>query len=267
MRSGRLSRGHGRALVVEFFGMPGAGKTFLTGEICEALEQNEKRILDFSRGTSIRRHSVAWLHDHLALRTWILRHPISAFRLWWYIRATGQTSANERKRFFWSWIKTIVRLRRVRSQYEIILMDQGFLQTLWAIGYEAGSSRWDQVSSQLMRLMPGPDVVITVRASEQTIVQRLLRREGTTSRIERDGPQRQEVFRRSRDLTDQLLAGISRCRQRWPDTVLLDFENDSDGCLRSSRDRISGYLERLQFGCESVGTEGNVPSAVVPDSS
>ena len=251
MRSGMRSRDRRKAIVVEFIGMPGSGKTFLTRAICEALRQSGAETLDFSRGTAIRRFSREWLWDHAALRSWVLRHPLSTYRLLQMIRSSGQPTRSAEKRFFWGWIKTLVRLANVRWTTDVILMDQGFLQAIWAIGYEATPARWKHVRSQLIALIPPPDVVIHVSAPDATVVSRLMRREGARSRVERDDPEQPETIRKARQLTGQLVSALPPAQRSWSNTVLIDVDNGADRCCRRAVENI--FRELAQLRSREVG--------------
>ena len=228
MPSGTFSKQPHRAIVVELFGLPGSGKTFLTQTLSTMLRDKGEAVLDFSRGTSLSKMTWRWAWDHLARHLWVLRHPLATRALRRHVRVTGQTSPHECERFIQGWLKTVVRLQRAICSYDIILMDQGFLQTLWAIGYQADPTSWPQLRRHLLRLMPVPNAVILVEASHQTAARRLRARPGITSRVERDGPESAAVMKHAIQLTDELRHDLTLPRDGWDQTTFYPFNNDAD---------------------------------------
>ena len=214
--------------MVELFGLPGSGKTFLTQALSQILREKHWSVLDFSRGTSPSRLTWSWAVDHLARLAWILRHPLATRSLRQHVNMTGQPDPDACERFVKGWLKTVVRLQRVMCSYDIILMDQGFLQTLWAIGYQADPSTWPQLRRNLLRMMPVPDTVILVEASLQTAGRRLLERPGVTSRVERDGPGSPAVMQHASHLTDELRHDLTTPRGNWGQTAFYHVNNDAD---------------------------------------
>ena len=192
------------------------------------LRDKGEAVLDFSRGTSLSKMTWRWAWDHLARHLWVLRHPLATRALRRHVRVTGQTSPHECERFIQGWLKTVVRLQRAICSYDIILMDQGFLQTLWAIGYQADPTSWPQLRRHLLRLMPVPNAVILVEASHQTAARRLRARPGITSRVERDGPESAAVMKHAIQLTDELRHDLTLPRDGWDQTTFYPFNNDAD---------------------------------------
>ena len=248
MPFGISSKQRHRALVIELCGLPGSGKTFLTQELSKILNEKDWSVLDFSRGTSPAGLTWRWAWDHLARQFWMLRHPLTTLALQRLVKATGQKDEHECKRFIEGWLKTIVRLQRTVTGYDIILMDQGFLQTLWAIGYQADPATWPQLRRSLLRLMPAPDAAILVTVTRQVAARRLKNRPGTISRVERDGPDSAAVMQHAHELTEELCNDLSIPRPGWSNTVLLPVNNDVDGPPTAS---LKTLVQRLEQRAES----------------
>ena len=236
---------------MELFGLPGSGKTYLARALCEVLQRSSRSVLDFSRHTSPLRLSWEWVRDHLAVRSWMVCHPFETLDLWRQIRDSGQVTRRERKRLTRGWLKTIVRLQQCASHYDIILMDQGFLQLLWGVGYEAQPATWNRVRQKLLGLIPAPDVVILIDASPDVAVRRLLNRPGITSRVERDGPQSGDVMERAQSLTSRLRDELETRRTGWHDTLLIPVDNVTDGCSQVALETIAERLEQIADGDSS----------------
>ena len=245
MPSGTYSKRPRSAIVVELFGLPGSGKTFLTQALAQLLREKGRSVLDFSRGTSPSRLTWRWAMDHLARQAWMLRHPLSTLSLRRQVSMSGQTNRDECKRFIQGWLKTVVRLGHAKSSYDIILMDQGFLQTLWAIGYRANPSAWPPIRRHLLRLMPVPNAVILVEASPHTAAKRLTARPGSASRLEQDGPHHTSVMQHAQQLTDQIKQALSSDVSSWTNTRILTFNNDRDNDHNPSLQEIVAKLKHL----------------------
>jgi thymidylate kinase len=248
--SGIFSKRPQRGIVVELFGLPGSGKTFLTQELTQILQKGPHSVLDFRRSTSpqfylqdrIPRLSATWIKEQLSFRLWIFANPIVACQLWRQLSKSQQPDRNACRNFFRSWIKTLVRLRRAVESYDIVLMDQGFLQFLWTVGYESQSPQWPDLRRHLLRLMPVPDAVILVDASHATASRRLTARPGTMSRVERDGPGSNAVMQHASKLTDELRHDLATPRDNWGQTAFYPINNDTDAspaaALASIADRL-----------------------------
>ena len=259
MPSGIFSKRPQRAIVVELFGLPGSGKTFLTQALFQMLREKDRSVLDFSRGTSPSRLTWSWAVDHLARQAWILRHPLVTRSLRQHVNMTGQTNPEECKRFVKGWLKTVVRLQRVMCSYDIILMDQGFLQTLWAIGYQAESSTWPELRRHLLGLMPVPDSVILVETSRDTATRRLTERPGITSRVERDGPGSPAVMQHASQLTDALRHDLTALRDDWRQTAFYPINNDTDAPPTAA---LASIAERLLRQTSNSPPPASLPAAL-----
>ena len=245
--------------MVELFGLPGSGKTFLTQTLSQMLREKDRSVLDFSRGTSPARLTWRWAVDHLARQAWMLRHPLATRSLRQHVNMTGQTDPDACERFVKGWLKTVVRLQRVMCSYDIILMDQGFLQTLWAIGYQADPSTWPQLRSKLLRLLPVPDAVILVEASLRTAGRRLLERPGATSRVERDGPGSPAVMQHASQLTDALRHDLTALRDDWRQTAFYPINNDTDAPPTAA---LASIAERLLRQTSNSPPPASLPAAL-----
>ena len=267
MPSGIFSKRPQRAIVVELFGLPGSGKTFLTQELTQILQKGPHSVLDFRRSTSpqfylqdrIPRLSTTWIKEQLSFRFWILANPIAACHLWRQLSKSQQPDRNAYRYFFRSWIKTLVRLRRAVQSYDIVLMDQGFLQFVWTVGYESQAPQWPELRRHLLRLMPVPDAVILVETSHDTATRRLTQRPGTTSRVERDGPGSPAVMQHASQLTAELRHDLTTPRDNWGQTAFYPINNDRDAPPTAA---LTSIAERLLRQTSDAPTPAPLPAAI-----
>ncbi|MEE3368088.1 MAG: hypothetical protein VX346_01960 [Planctomycetota bacterium] len=236
--------------MVELFGLPGSGKTFLTKELTQIIRKGQHSVLDFRRATSpqfylqdrIRRLSATWIQEQVASRLWIFANPFAAFRLRCELRRSQQPDRDAHRHLFRSWIKTLVRLKRAIRSYDVVLMDQGFLQFIWTVGYESQSPNWLHIRRNLLRQMPAPHAVILVKASQKTAARRLQERPGVSSRVERDGPASVAVMQHAIKLTDELRHDLEMARVDWSQTAFYPINNDADNTPTTELATIAEHL-------------------------
>jgi len=182
--------------IVEFVGLPGAGKTTIVERLC-----NHKGMPGFmdgqaygartacrdeERGSRLRRPLLALLKAMLALG-WVGMHPVAFYAL---IRHTAMASRQplalawtRLKQFFFclahlAWLKIYRRYAAVPADY--LLLDQGVLQAIVSLDLAGG-----RFPSEVLTRMPLPDIVIYLDADAGVASRRLFSRTGGTSRLDR----------------------------------------------------------------------------------
>lgn len=173
-----------RALLVEFAGLPGAGKTALSHAVAGRLRERgipvtELRALypDTSSGARIRK--MAW-----ALRG-ILRRPGDAYRGARAVWASGQRSLVDALKVLHNLLFVSALMWGSGSRERVLLLDQGIVQALWSIGYSARDGAFAGIVEGLRARLPRPDLVVIVEASPHTAAHRLATRPSGGSRLER----------------------------------------------------------------------------------
>lgn len=171
------------AIVIEFFGSPGSGKSYIA-KLCEPM------LLDADRSVKSPTASITRLPSGFrsaAKVFWAalfgLRHPVRAMMLVITVARLSQHS----KRDLYSAVLNLLYLSGLRHRYarraQIVLFDQGFAQALVSVLYAAKS---DTIES-LAALLPRPDMVVSVNASSEVALQRLTSRRTRQSRVETGG--------------------------------------------------------------------------------
>lgn len=177
-----------RGILIEFFGVPGTGKTHLMHQLLRHLQEDYSVDALAARNTRPPpRYSWRWIKNVSLWRWWIIRHPRHSYRLHRAIKDSGQRSSKDTRRYFRSWIKTIERQNRRLRKHEIVVQDHGCLQLLWGIGYQADKHQWQRVLHRIIEQVNWPDLLVIVNAHDATITQRLEERsneQGITSRVQ-----------------------------------------------------------------------------------
>lgn len=182
--------------IVEFVGLPGAGKTTIVERLC-----NHKGMPGFmdgqaygartacrdeERGSRLRRPLLALLKAMLAIG-WIGMHPLAFHAL---LRHTA-VSSRQPLALVWrrlkhllscsahlTWLKIYRSCTAVPADY--LLLDQGVLQAI--VSLDLGKCSFP---SEVLTRMPLPDIVIYLDADAGVASRRLFSRTGGTSRLDR----------------------------------------------------------------------------------
>ena len=173
-----------RSTIVEFSGIPGAGKSFLAHELATMLGADGElvdeplSVVSPQLRTSRRVTRKLWLAAIEALRD-----PVAAAGIAAALIRSGQTTSDLVHRLQ-NWLVVRALFRRSRRRPGTHVFDQGIVQELCSIGYRG---RW-QVC--LESAAPGrrdlaPDVIVRVATPISRAAQRLATRSGTQSRVEK----------------------------------------------------------------------------------
>lgn len=196
-----------KGVIVELFGLPGAGKTHLMHEITGRLRADGVTVKLAIEAIPKRRFCWAWLVNGLSARAWVALHPSYCRQLSQLLTRTGQLHASQSKKLFWAWVKTLARRDRLRRRNVLTLQDHGCWQLLWSIGYEAEPSRWREILPVLAGYVLPADMLVVVDTCTSVACQRLVDRgelHGVTSRLQAEDLSREGI----RERLDGLLCPI-----------------------------------------------------------
>ncbi|MGD9704282.1 MAG: hypothetical protein AB7Q42_18535 [Acidimicrobiia bacterium] len=226
-----------RSTIVEFSGIPGAGKSFLAHELAAALAADGQlvdeplSVVSPQLRTSRRAIRKLWL---AALEA--LREPVAAAGIAVAIARSGQSTRDLVHRVQ-NWLVVRALYRRSRSRPGTHVFDQGIVQELCSIGYRG---RWQAC---LEAAAPGrrdlaPDVIVRVATPVGTATRRLAARSGAQSRVEElDAGEQDRVLRGQVVELDEIeRAWVDRFGQRRGTRRV---EVDNDGPI------VGATLERI----------------------
>ncbi len=190
-------------LLVEFAGLPGAGKSTLASAVAEILED-----LGFSLATDPRSPAVS-LPTRLTYVRLLASRPAFVLGSVATIARTRPLTARDLRWATGTWLKRVARLVQASRKPGIHLFDPGVAQALWSIGARSRMAAFSQSAHVLLRRAPRPDLLAVIDAPNETLVSRLRRRPGSTSVLERDtlSP---EAIARGRQRMDEVLGALGR---------------------------------------------------------
>ena len=164
---------------MEFFGVPGVGKTYLArNAVPLGVHQPLDRFSEVGRAKRISRK--------LSL---MLRHlPTALPACFWAVRLTSLYPLMSWRRrskalFNWVFIDCVVR-EAARCGNSVIVLDQGIAQALWSTQFGTDDCPAEELRSLLQRYLAGLPIsewhVVRVTASEETVRQRVDMRKGSS---------------------------------------------------------------------------------------
>src|SRR5690349_3960628 len=122
-----------KSMVIEFIGLPGAGKTTLCGQVAEILSKHDIAVRQTSYALAHRASKIGRTFTKICYFLGALvinyKHTMLSAAA---IILTRQKSSIDYIKTTFNWIIASFFVRRNRSTLEVILMDQGIFQALWS---------------------------------------------------------------------------------------------------------------------------------------
>jgi shikimate kinase len=179
----------GRALAVEFLGLPGVGKSAVSRRTAECLSQRgfvvRERVDVLSDRSALAPRLRGYLGKSLLIARELLAHPRQSWRAIRAIGATAQPSARVLLMVVANWLMQCSLLRTCRGTPAVHLLEEGIFQGLWTIGLEARPGAVRAIGGAFADALSMPDVVVVVEADLEAVVNRLHQRNGRESRADR----------------------------------------------------------------------------------
>jgi len=195
--------------VIEFFGMPGAGKTYMYGRLVDYLSNRGWKLGVETGQARFGRAGRALGKVLLAIKE-LLRCGGAAPTAWRIIRQHGLVSMGRGLRVTINLLQVRGSLRRQSQTARVLCRDQGIAQALWSacwIGSGIGQGKqlgWDDLRGDL----PYHFVILCVDVDPELAALRTKQRRKTANPL--DGPaQNKKCFIRALDLTGQVRSTIA----------------------------------------------------------
>jgi len=168
---------------IEFIGNPGSGKSTLGNIVASNLSKKTK-VYNLSKRISNGKQGIKQLLKIYYLLRFLISRPILFVNLFLSILRTEQPSNKLSFKLSANIIYLISLIQMLnKSDYDYIILDQGIIQALWSIKYEA-KKRFE--CSNILKLLPENYFLIFVEVEEDVLLERLKNRGENFSRFEKN---------------------------------------------------------------------------------
>lgn len=171
-----------KATVIEFFGMPGSGKTHITKLLCCSLE--EKGYLVSCLPVSTAQKS-RWLRVFLKSRLILMQvssNPASIASIWKLINLYEIHSISKKLKLLFNLSFIVSMSIKQLQNHDVVVFDQGIMQALWSNSYHSNSSPRPEVlipqlTSLLAQISASQHIVVQLSTLKDRLKKRLIARE------------------------------------------------------------------------------------------
>lgn len=227
---------------VEFFGLPGVGKSTLSNRIAEILSENE---IPVEQNAYILSHQMNRLKRVLFKLLYVTKelvfHPYYTFVSIKTILMTQQKSAVDLVKVVFNWFFVSSLIRSNREYNGVRLFDEGIFQALWSIGF-SGKEESLAIMEALFPMMPLPQIIIVPEASLATVKLRMSGRQHHDSRLEKGSTELLELADSLFSETKDILKRLSEQRK---DLHLSCVINEKEADLEGNAKTLAAEIEHI----------------------
>ncbi len=228
---------------VEFFGVPGAGKSTIARHLIERLVATGRPV---SEPTYTLAHQVSSARRYLSKSGYAAvgtaRRPRPALSSARAIAESGQLSRRALVKTTFNWLY-VVGVLESRTAGELQVLDQGLAQAAWSVGLGAERDRTAPLCELAVNALSrsGPALVVVVDVAPETVRERLSRRADGDTRVTPtgEGHDVSEAFEHKKRI-ERSIADVVADK---PSVGLLRVENESKADLE---DAVGAVLERVE---------------------
>lgn len=181
---GRNYDTHNNAVTVEFFGMPGVGKSTVANRVAKLLRDKGTPVSDLMYTSA---HQLSRLQRIAVKVRYIVKeacsHPGYVLRSAIVIARTRQESVTDLVKVLFNWFFVSSVLRGSRQARNVELLDEGIFQAYWSIALCAPDGI-PNVIEHLGDSVPLPTVIVVLEGDLGTIHSQLKSRERHDSRVD-----------------------------------------------------------------------------------
>ncbi len=248
---------HSRPLIIEFAGLPGAGKTTLIDCIIEMERQENLGVLSFRHLSQLeysKNRTAQRLLRVTGAAGLLVKKPGMMLHLLRYA-LLAKPFVRSRIRYVWDFVALAEQLDRRRAngsrEHQAELLDHGFVQTLGSMVLPGAGARCENLGTLVARaLADWVDGLVWVECRPETALLRVRRRVGGGSRFDR-WPD--EVFRQNQMTMLKVLGDAVQRAGRAGVPVLTICSADPPG---ANAVRVRAWLQSLLSSPTRSGAAG-----------
>lgn len=228
-------------MLIEFFGLPGSGKTTLSHDVANLLRARGITVSEDTYNLDHRFRRPGRLLVKLSHFLYYLgRNPRRGLFAISSIILTKQATLIDLCKSLLNWMFIASISSRERRDDTITILDQGISQAVWSIGFAAQRETWLEMAlakDQWEALKP--DMIVHIRADHQTIANRLATRKIRTSRLDDLGQDRR-YLRHAQDRTEAILHCL-----KTSDIRLIEIDNVSHDHLADHAGQVADAIAAM----------------------
>jgi thymidylate kinase len=233
-------------VLVEFFGLPGSGKSTLSRLVADRLRTRGLCVEEVTYELGHQRRELARLFAKLSiLSRFLAARPRHALTASVRVAGTRQETWSDLGKSLFNWLFIASLAAQKRSPVRITMLDQGIAQALWSVDFAARQQTGlNLLLVEVQRTALVPDLIIHVRTDLRVLGDRLAARTSRFSRLDalaRDRP----ALRRAEARGDAILA-----RLRADGARVIEVANEDREDLASSARLITDAIMTMLEGHE-----------------
>ena len=245
---GAVLKAAGNAVLIEFVGLPGSGKSSISQATLQRLTAEGLNIKEANRKiySGRRLHSAAY-------RVWLagvffaLRAEQRA-KLITSLRRSGQRTGSDFRAVLVNWLVKCDVMAQLVSKDGTYISDEGVLHAVWSMMYAASQPDVlvEPCSETIARLLPRRWVVVVVETDGAVAIERLLTHAPGRNRLVRDVAdgllESEEKARRGMDMVQRTLERVVALRPD-ADVTVLSLDNGPDSDPGSHFSRLRNFIQ------------------------
>lgn len=242
---GRNYDTHNNAVTVEFFGIPGVGKSTVANRVAKLLREKGTPVSDLMYTSA---HQLSRLQRVAVKVRFVVKeacnHPGYVLRSAIVIARTKQESVTDLIKVLFNWFFVSSVLRGGRQVSIVELLDEGIFQAYWSIALCAPDGI-PNVIEHLGDSVPLPTVIVVLEADLGTIRSRLESRERHDSRVELSSRVNKGLLERADVIHRRITDSLQVTCERRKDMHLIALRNDQGEDLETAAGRIADEVQRV----------------------
>lgn len=175
-----------RSIIIDFFGAPGCGKSTLSSELAKLLFNSGYNVSEFSRSIDNKKKYVRRCLKLSYFLSYFWKNPFLIIELFRIIPAN---EIGDKQEILKQIINIFYKLSFIKksSKYDFIIFDEGIPQMIISLLYYTNNDNYIKPLLELItKQLSLPISYIYINASEDTVKDRLKKRDGQRSRIEKE---------------------------------------------------------------------------------